>query len=142
MAWGKARRFVLGTLLRRRAERGLSRRRGACNGCGACCKLVYKCPAFQETPTGGWCTIYDDRPGQCALFPMDERDLRDRDCVMPERPCGFSFVPEEEAPAAPESTVLKDTLSKLHGNPRRRRLVVSTLAIFLSGLRRRAPADK
>jgi len=25
------------------------------------------------------------------MFPIDERDLRDRDIVSPDHPCGFSF---------------------------------------------------
>jgi hypothetical protein len=27
------------------------------------------------------------------MFPIDERDLRDRDIISPDHPCGFSFVP-------------------------------------------------
>jgi len=30
------------------------------------------------------------------MFPIDERDIRDRDIISPDIPCGFSF------PAPPE----------------------------------------
>jgi hypothetical protein len=28
----------------------------------------------------------------CRVFPIDERDLADRDLVLPERACGYSFL--------------------------------------------------
>jgi hypothetical protein len=28
----------------------------------------------------------------CRVFPIDERDLADRDLVLPDRECGFSFA--------------------------------------------------
>jgi hypothetical protein len=31
------------------------------------------------------------------MFPIDERDIRDRDIVNPHDPCGFSFLSPEEA---------------------------------------------
>ena len=37
----------------------------------------------------------------CRLFPIDERDLRDRDIIAPDTPCGFSFLPLEEDRARP-----------------------------------------
>jgi Fe-S-cluster containining protein len=42
------------------------------------------------------CTIHEYKPSNCSLFPIDERDLRDRDIIAPDSPCGFSFVPEAE----------------------------------------------
>jgi hypothetical protein len=30
-------------------------------------------------------------------FPIDERDIRDRDIVNPHNPCGFSFLSREPA---------------------------------------------
>lgn len=139
MAWGKVRRFLLIVVFRRKAAADLSRRRGHCTNCGACCRLLFKCPAFRETKNGGWCTIYDDRPGVCALFPINEKDLRERDFVMPEKSCGFYFVRDENGLFSPHDMApLKEPLRKLHSNPRRRKFVKSTLAIFLSRFKRSA----
>jgi hypothetical protein len=94
LGWGKIRRWALIFFVRRRVEVDLARRRGSCNRCGACCKLLYRCPAYDESSGEGKCLIYNDRPGICALFPINEKDLRDRDIVMPEQSCGFYFVRE------------------------------------------------
>lgn len=134
MAWGKVRRFALITIFKKRAAADLARRRGACTNCGACCKILFKCPAFEETPAGGWCTIYNDRPGVCALFPINEKDLRERDVVMPERRCGYSFAPADAR--EPDLEQIEGPLRALKENPRRRKIVKSTLAIFLSRFRR------
>ncbi|MBM3335732.1 hypothetical protein FJY63_13825 [Candidatus Sumerlaeota bacterium] len=37
------------------------------------------------------CTVHKFRPPNCRVFPIDPRDLADRDLVAPDRPCGFSF---------------------------------------------------
>ncbi len=49
------------------------------------------------------CRFHNLRPPNCRLFPIDERDLADRDMILPEQPCGFSFVPEGRASAERES---------------------------------------
>jgi hypothetical protein len=90
--WGKLRRFFLVGVRKKKVLDMLSRRHGACNRCGACCKLLFQCPAYDESDGEPRCLIYNDRPGVCGLFPLDERDLADRDLVMPEQPCGFFFV--------------------------------------------------
>lgn len=92
MAWGKIRRFMRITFSRKRVAEDLARRRGECGRCGACCKIVFKCPAYDDSTGVGRCTIYNDRPGVCGLFPINEQDLRDRDIVMPGEKCGFYFV--------------------------------------------------
>ena len=130
MAWGKVRRFLLITVLKKRASADLARRRGACTNCGACCKILFKCPAFRETNAGGWCTIYDDRPGVCALFPINEKDIRERDIVMPERGCGFTFAPKNGH--LPDLDLVDGPLRALKENPRRKRFAKSTLAIFFA----------
>lgn len=118
LAWGKVRRFFLIHVFKERADEDLRRRRGACTQCGACCRLLFKCPGFKETETGGWCTVYNDRPGNCALFPINEKDLRDRNIVMPERACGFTFDPDSGGPA-PEPSPLEAALTKLRESPGR-----------------------
>ena len=143
MAWGKIRRLFLSNLFHRRAAVDMARRRGHCNNCGACCQILFKCPAFKKTDSGGWCTIYDDRPGVCALFPINEKDLRERDIVMPDRSCGFYFVKDDRGlfqprEGKPDTAMVKETLRKLKENPRRRKIVNSTVAILLSKFRETA----
>ena len=107
---GKLRRLWLVAFSRRTVETKLERRRGACNRCGACCKLLFQCPAYDESDGQPKCLIYNDRPGVCGLFPLDEADLRERDIVMPEQKCGF-FFSDGPAPAKkgarPESMPVK-----------------------------------
>jgi hypothetical protein len=91
MGWGKLRRAFYVSFRREKVLGLLSRRRGACSRCGACCKLLLQCPAYEEKDGNPRCLVYDDRPGVCGLFPLDERDLRERDIVMPHRMCGFWF---------------------------------------------------
>jgi hypothetical protein len=41
------------------------------------------------------CRVYDKRLSpNCKTFPIDERDLADRDAIMPDRPCGYHFTPK------------------------------------------------
>jgi hypothetical protein len=91
MGWGKLRRSFLVSFRKRRVVEKLDRRRGACSRCGACCKIMFKCPAYDDADGSPKCLIYNDRPGVCSLFPLDEKDLRDRDFVMSGKKCGFYF---------------------------------------------------
>jgi hypothetical protein len=99
MAVGKLRRVFLIKFRKRRVEEKLERRRGACSRCGACCKLLFNCPAYDDSDGSPKCLVYNDRPGVCGLFPLDEKDLRERDFVSPDKKCGFWF--EDEPPAQP-----------------------------------------
>jgi len=59
-------------------------REGACLQCGACCRLVHRCPFLSRDNR---CKIYGaSRPGNCTSFPIDERDLRE----VPAG-CGYRF---------------------------------------------------
>ncbi len=86
---GKFRRILLGSVpplaryLRKRY--GL---KGSCQSCGASCNLLFSCPHWN--PVSRLCTVYEDRPNICRLFPITPADLRDRDgaCASP---CGFQF---------------------------------------------------
>ncbi|HLF92597.1 MAG TPA: hypothetical protein VJB14_03995 [Planctomycetota bacterium] len=92
MWWGKIRRAFLIAFRKDRVAEKLDRRRGACSRCGACCKIVFRCPAYDDSNGEPRCLIYNDRPGVCGLFPLDEKDLRDRDIVMADKKCGYFFV--------------------------------------------------
>ncbi len=90
--WGKVRRFCLAALRPGLVKEHAVRREGECARCGACCRLVYKCPAlFFDAEGGAACRYHQVRPMNCRVFPIDERDIADRDLVMPDRSCGFSF---------------------------------------------------
>lgn len=62
---------------------------GGCTSCGASCKLLFQCPHWDE-PTH-LCTIYEDRPPACRFFPITPADIRDRNIVLKDKPCGFTF---------------------------------------------------
>lgn len=96
LGWGKLRRAYLITCRPEHVRRSLARRTGACARTGACCRLMVRCPALSRSADLHLCTSYLHRGPNCSLFPIDERDLRDRDRIMPERPCGFRFIPESE----------------------------------------------
>ena len=124
LGWGKLRRSFLIAFRKKRVEEKLSRRRGACSRCGACCKLLFNCPAYDDSDGDPKCLVYNDRPGVCGLFPLDEKDLKERDFVMPERKCGFFFSdePAKEKEAAPprESMPLRWGPGKRHSNGKRK----------------------
>lgn len=92
LCWGKMRRALLVTLRKDRVREMLERRRGECARCGACCKLLFRCPSYDESDGTPRCLTYNDRPGACGLFPLNEKDLRDRNIVLPDRKCGYYFV--------------------------------------------------
>ncbi len=102
LSWGKLRRFYLLSLRRGYVEKSLKRRIGECSRSGACCNLMFPCPLIgwlERLPT---CGIYQNRPRNCTAFPIDERDLRDRDILNPWEPCGFSFRHAEKADGGTE----------------------------------------
>ena len=96
LAWGKIRRGYLGLLRSNYVKSKASLRRGECIRCGACCKLLYVCPHLEELPDGTTeCNIHERRPMNCRIFPINGRDLKDRDLVAKgghNKPCGFSFA--------------------------------------------------
>ena len=86
---GKTRRFVQSTLLRQDAEPLLAQRRGECNRCGACCKILFRCPFLGTDAEGQYtCRIYEYRFAQCRLFPLHAADLREVE------QCSYTFDPE------------------------------------------------
>jgi hypothetical protein len=94
---GKLRRYLQANVLPQDHEALRARRSGECNRCGACCKIVFRCPFLAEDAQGEYsCRIYEKRFAQCRLFPLHARDLLE----VPE--CSFTF-PDDPRPmsAAP-----------------------------------------
>ena len=99
LGWGKVRRFYLGAFRKEYVRKSLARRVGHCNRTGACCRLMFTCPLLDQRSDPVRCSIHESKPMNCNLFPIDERDLRDRDIIAPGTPCGFSFLPAGQTPA-------------------------------------------
>lgn len=88
---GKLRRFVQSHGSQDTAAL-LARRQGECNRCGACCKILLRCPFLGTDADGQYtCRIYDRRFAQCRLFPLHAEDLREVE------ECSFTF----DAPPEP-----------------------------------------
>jgi Fe-S-cluster containining protein len=97
---GKLRRYVQANVLKQDTEALLAKRQGECNRCGACCKILFRCPFLGTDASGQYtCQIYDNRFAQCRLFPLHAADLREVS------ECSFTFVSEPSGvrePAAAE----------------------------------------
>jgi Fe-S-cluster containining protein len=90
---GKTRRFVESSILKQDTEALLAKRQGECNRCGACCKILFRCPFLGTDAEGQYtCRIYEKRFAQCRLFPLHPRDLLEL-----EEKCSFTFTAEPEA---------------------------------------------
>lgn len=77
-AQGKLRRFVNINFRKEEVVAALALRRGECNRCGACCEILFKCPFLKKHGDGSTtCGIYEDRPSQCRLYPIERRDLEE-----------------------------------------------------------------
>jgi hypothetical protein len=87
-AQGKLRRFVSANFRKDEVIAQLALRRGECNRCGACCEILFKCPFLKKHGDGTTtCGIYEDRPNQCRLFPIEKRDLEEV-----RGSCSFYFI--------------------------------------------------
>lgn len=62
------------------------KREGDCTRCGACCKLVYRCPFLgEDAEKMPYCRIYGElRPASCQNYPFDKIDADVKEC-------GFRF---------------------------------------------------
>ena len=96
LGWGKVRRLYLAHFRPGYVRESLARRRGQCDRSGACCHLMFTCPLLDRRSDPVGCSIHETKPTVCRLFPIDERDLRDRDILSPDAPCGFSFVSRDQ----------------------------------------------
>jgi hypothetical protein len=89
---GRPRRLLLQLFFRQYVRASLARRRGTCQRCGVCCRMGLCCPDLRYENGLAGCARYEKyRSPNCRNFPLDERDLAERDVVSPQRPCGFSF---------------------------------------------------
>jgi len=87
-AQGKVRRFVSANFRKDEVIASLALRRGECNRCGACCEILFKCPFLKKHDDGTTtCGVYEDRPNQCRLFPIEKRDLEEV-----RGSCSFYFI--------------------------------------------------
>ena len=95
---GKARRFAQATLARQDNDALLAQRRGECNRCGACCKILFKCPFLSTDAEGQYtCRIYEKRFAQCRLYPLHAKDL-----VELQGECSYTFEAEPSPGVLPE----------------------------------------
>jgi uncharacterized protein len=75
---GKLRRFVQAKFVKPNTDELLAKRKGDCNRCGACCKILFRCPFLATDAEGQYtCRIYDNRFAQCRLFPLHAQDLKE-----------------------------------------------------------------
>ena len=90
---GVARRFFLNVFRKRYVSESLARRKGDCARCGVCCHLVAnKCASLHVDAAAGHssCRLYNVyRLPNCRTFPIDPRDIADRNLVAPDTPCGY-----------------------------------------------------
>jgi Fe-S-cluster containining protein len=89
--WGKIRRAIIccvpGLPLHLQQKHRLT---GGCISCGVSCNLLFKCPHWSEGTR--LCSIYDDRPMTCQVFPITPSDIRDRDLASKGTSCGYAFA--------------------------------------------------
>jgi len=97
LAWGRLRRLWLNVVRPGYVRESLSRRHGTCRRCGACCQLGSRCRHLGHDEGMAVCAAYgQDRPPNCGSFPIDARDLADRDLIEARVPCGYYWLPAEE----------------------------------------------
>ncbi|HUT33686.1 MAG TPA: hypothetical protein VNE39_09415 [Planctomycetota bacterium] len=99
LLWGRPRRLFLNVFRPGYVRASLARRRGECRRCGACCQMGLYCRHLKYGAGDlSECVRYQKwRSSNCRNFPMDERDLAERDLVAPDTPCGYSFEPRQGA---------------------------------------------
>lgn len=84
---GKVRRFYLYHFRKEYVHRQISFRTGQCSQCGACCRLLFRCPMLTED---GRCRSYNRyRWAVCRAFPIDHKDIED--VVASGGECGYWF---------------------------------------------------
>ncbi|MGM0607951.1 MAG: hypothetical protein ACQESP_06005 [Candidatus Muiribacteriota bacterium] len=89
---GKIRRFYLSTFRKKQVKKMLQKRKGQCNQCGACCQLLVKCPFLYRKDNLFCCKIYGKvRPINCIVFPLNKKDIKERDYINTDIACGYYF---------------------------------------------------
>lgn len=100
---GKLRRYVQATLIEQDEQTLLAKRQGDCNRCGACCKIVFRCPFLGTDEEGQYtCRIYEKRFAQCRLFPLHAKDLLE----VPE--CSFTFATDLRPATRPAAIAVNE----------------------------------
>ena len=95
---GKTRRFVQAKLSQQDHEALLAQRHGECDRCGACCKLLFRCPFLGTDAEGQYtCRVYEKRFAQCRLYPLHAADLLEL-----EGQCSYTFEVEPAGAPLPE----------------------------------------
>jgi len=96
---GRPRRLFLNLFRPGLVRANLARRRGECRRCGACCQMGAYCRHLKYGAGDlSECVRYKKwRSSNCRNFPMDERDLAERNLVAPDTPCGYHFEPRGPA---------------------------------------------
>ncbi|MFH1421279.1 MAG: hypothetical protein ABIH42_00965 [Planctomycetota bacterium] len=90
--WGKLRRFYYHTVRPGYVRDNIGRREGECQRCGACCRLAHLCYYLEFDDKGlAMCKAYRRRAQNCRVFPIDERDINDRNLILPNVSCGYHF---------------------------------------------------
>ena len=89
-AVGKIRRFFRASIYTAKNDELLSLRSGECTRCGACCKILFRCPFLIEAGTEFRCRIYGRHFTACKLFPLEAADVAELDGE-----CTFYFVKPE-----------------------------------------------
>ncbi len=93
LRWGVCRRMIWHLCRPGYVRAQLAQRQGACRRCGACCRLGRLCPYLMDDHGLSACQLYGRyRLPNCVNFPIDARDLADRDLIAPNEPCGYSFT--------------------------------------------------
>ena len=94
---GTPRRFLWSVCRPGYVRASLAKRQGECRRCGACCRLAWRCRYYYLDDGVPSCKIYNwFRFPNCINFPIDHRDLADRDLISPDTPCGYSWARAEE----------------------------------------------
>ncbi|MDD2600198.1 MAG: hypothetical protein PHO37_13390 [Kiritimatiellae bacterium] len=90
---GVLRRCFLNQCRKKYVRQHLASRQGECRRCSVCCQLSAPCPALQwSDPKCVECKLYKYyRLPNCCTFPIDERDLADRDLLAPDTKCGYHW---------------------------------------------------
>ncbi|MBA4387112.1 MAG: hypothetical protein C0404_03965 [Verrucomicrobia bacterium] len=93
LLYGKSRRLLWNVCRPGYVRSAIEQRKGECRRCGVCCRLIWRCKFYREEHGVSSCTLYNVyRPPNCRSFPIDHRDIRDRDLIAPHIPCGYWWV--------------------------------------------------
>ncbi|MCL5271653.1 MAG: hypothetical protein M1457_14110 [bacterium] len=93
LLWGVQRRLLLNVCRPGYVRSSVAQRHGECRRCGTCCRLVLRCRYYREEDGVASCVLYNRfRPLNCVSFPIDHRDLADRDIIAPHIPCGYRWL--------------------------------------------------